>query len=466
MSNTVIGNALLASTIFVGASIVATPVFAQAAAQPVESQPDVVESETTGDIVVTGSRISRPNLEQASPVSVISQDEIDLAQPASAEEFLRDLPGSAPGINQQVNNGSNGTASFNLRNLGTNRNLVLLNSRRIVPSTLGNVVDLNIIPVGLIERADVFTGGASSVYGADAISGVVNFITRNDFAGVDISANYGFTERGDGPKRRLDLIIGANFDDNRGNVVLGLSHTKISPVLQGERSIGTFSRGSTCTAAQIAAATCADQTEGPRQGSPTAAPASLFFPLPATGPFAAGGQFSESGAILPGLSDYNFSPINLFQTPLDRYSAFASARFEVTDNIEVFSEGLYARSYVRQELAPTGTFTNAFRIPLNNQFLIPSARQQLFDFALAGGQLPAGTTFANAVAAGTEVNAIVARRFVEAGPRVAEYRSNVFNFTAGVRGKITSTLNFELSGQYGEADRRTTNSGGALSDRV
>lgn len=233
---------LLVSTTMTVATAIAAPAWAQTAPAP-EQAPAPAEA-SGDDVIVTGSRISRPDLQQSSPVSVISAAEIQLRQPTSIEQVLRQLPGSAAGIGQQVNNGQGGVASFNLRGLGTNRNLVLLNNRRVVPSTLGNVVDLNIIPIALIERVDTLTGGAVTSYGADAVAGLVNFVTKQNFEGIDVSANYGLTERGDGQSYRIDLTTGANFADGRGNVVLGLSYTNVRPVLQGDRDIGLFSRQS------------------------------------------------------------------------------------------------------------------------------------------------------------------------------------------------------------------------------
>jgi outer membrane receptor protein involved in Fe transport len=507
MSKTFFRGVLLTSTVITGLAL-SSGASAQTSAQPTpqEGEPSVqpqdaiqedqVAQEASrpgtqtgsegGEIIVTGSRISRPNLEQSSPVQVVGAEEISFQQPTTAEELLRDLPGVAPGINSAVNNGSNGTATFNLRNLGANRNLVLLNERRLVPAGLNNVVDLNVIPLALIERVDVFTGGASSTYGADAVAGVVNFITRRSFSGIDLSANYGITERGDGANYRFDLVTGANFDEGRGNVVLGVSHTSVEPVLQGQRNIGRVARQSTvCSAAQTAAnpTACASTTQGLPQGSPTAVPASLFFPLGIAGnpiQAAGGGAFNPTGGnIIAGLSDYNFQPINLFQTPLDRWSIFSSGRYEISSAVELFSEALFSRTRVRQELAPTGTFTNQFRLPLNNQFLTPAQRLQLCELAVgstgafpATGQ-PTGAVIPTnaagcgaAIASGTEINTIIARRFVESGPRTATFNSNLFQVSGGARGPLTSTLEWEVSGQYGESDRQSSNTNGALADRV
>lgn len=441
---------LLAGTIIAG-SIAGTPAFAQDAAAE--------EAETENVIVVTatGSRIADSNLELANPVLGLDAEEFALQAPMSVEQVLRDLPGSAPGVGAQVNNGNGGVATFNLRGLGANRNLVLLNNRRVVPSTLGAVVDLNVIPIALIERAEVLTGGAVTTYGADAIAGVVNFQTKRDFEGVNISMLNGITERGDGRQFRIDGVIGGNFADGAGNVVIGLGYTKTEPVLQGQRDIGLVSRASTCPTA-LSNDACAALRVGPEQGSNTATPASLFFPLPTTGTFAGGAQFDGS-AIQPGLSNFNFNPLNLFQAPLERYNIFAQGSYEIAPGIEAYAEAFYTRTNVVTELAPTGTFTTPLQLPLNNPFLTATMRNQLCTFA---GLADCATAIAN----GQEITAIVARRFTESGPRRNDNVSNVFQITAGVRGALTDTLNFDVFGQYGQADRRNTATGGALRDRV
>ena len=269
--------------------------------------------------------------------------------------------------------------------------------------------------------------------------------------------------------------MGGNFADGRGNATLGLSYTKISRVLQGNRPTGGLARQSTCSAALgqtttgAPNSTCDTAQFGLPQGSNTAVPASLFYPLPlvAADPFANGAQFAPAtGTIAPGLSDYNFSPINIFQTPLDRWTMFGQAHYDITDNIQAYTEAFFSRSFVRQELAPTGTFTNVFNLPLNNQFLTGAQRTQLCQFSILSGDLAAGTNCATAITAGTEIPVIIARRFVETGPRVAEFTSNVFQFIGGFRGKLTDHLNWDIYGQYGEANRKNTSYGTALASRV
>jgi outer membrane receptor protein involved in Fe transport len=434
------------------------PAFAQAASEPVEAQPDLEEeapSADSGEIVVTGSRISRPNLEQSSPVQVVSEEEISFAQPQSAEEFLRDLPGSTAGQNAQVNNGNSGIATLNLRNLGTNRNLVLLNERRVTPSNLAANADLNVIPVALIERVDVFTGGASTVYGADAVAGVINFITKRNFSGVDISGNYGITSRGDGANYRVDLTTGANVAEGRGNVVVSLNFTKADPVVAGERSFGQVARSS---------------ATGGEQGSPTAAPATIQTPLffdPVTGLSLGDTRVDPAtGTFVLGAANYNFLPITIVQTPYERSGLYAQGRFEISSAVEVYAQGQYTRTSVTQRNAPSGSFFQPLFIPLNSPFLTTAQRNTIClaqdnDPATAGRQAPTQAQCDARIAAGQEVQLSIGRRFVEAGPRVTDLRSNTYEIIAGARGPLTSTLDWDISGQTGRADRvnRTTGSG-------
>src|SRR5690606_29876615 len=167
-------------------------------------------------IVVTGSRIARPDVESNSPVNVIGQDEIKYSATVETEQLLNALPQAVAGAGAQSNAG-NGSATVNLRNLGTVRTLVLQNGRRIVGASQDGVVDLNMIPPSLVARVEVVTGGASAVYGSDAMAGVVNFVTKDDFEGLEIGGSYGISDEGDAERYNLELTVGGNFADGRGN---------------------------------------------------------------------------------------------------------------------------------------------------------------------------------------------------------------------------------------------------------
>jgi len=238
--------------LFAGASAsslllaLAAPAFAQDAPAQAAQAPAQTPAETPDagaqapDIVVTGSLISNPNLERATPVIFVGKDEIQLRQSNVAEEVVRDLPGVVPNIGSAVNNGNNGSSFVDLRGLGSNRNIVLLDGVRITPAgTPGSIaglagrVDLNNIPLALVDRVDALTGAASTTYGADAITGVINFITRRDFSGFEVVADNQITQLGDGHTYRVDATMGANFDDGRGNAVFSIGYQHADPVYQG-----------------------------------------------------------------------------------------------------------------------------------------------------------------------------------------------------------------------------------------
>ena len=170
----------------IGTALASAPVIAQETAEDASEQ---------SAIVVTGSRIARPDLESSSPVSVVTSEQIQLSGTNNAEEYLRDLPQAVAAIGGNTNNGNPGVATLDLRNLGEERTLVLVDGKRFVPFDSNGIVDLNMIPAALIERAEVLTGGASSVYGSDAVAGVVNFVMKKNFEGFEATPNMASPKR-------------------------------------------------------------------------------------------------------------------------------------------------------------------------------------------------------------------------------------------------------------------------------
>lgn len=206
---------LLGSTAVVGALLLASPSFAQEA-QTAEGVATVEE------IVVTGSRIARPNLEQPAPVSTVGRESIQDAGTTNLGDILAEMPGMGRANTVRGNADSGGTLvglnQANLRGLGATRTLTLVDGKRHVGGSAGSTaVDLNSIPTALIERVEVVTGGASAIYGSDAVSGVVNIILRDDFEGAEVGATYGFADGGLNEKWSFDATIGGNFMDGRGN---------------------------------------------------------------------------------------------------------------------------------------------------------------------------------------------------------------------------------------------------------
>jgi iron complex outermembrane recepter protein len=485
---------LLATTIFTGACLAVAPAWAQdTSVDPDEAERAVgrttqesIQADAAQEgqeIIVTGTLIRNPNLDRAAPVNVTTADEIELLQSNVAEEVLREIPGVVPSIGSAVNNGNGGASYVNLRGLGSNRNVVLLDSTRIVPADLIGRVDLNNIPLALIERVDVLTGGASTTYGADAIGGVVNFITKRNFAGIDLSASEQITERGDGNVFRVDMVIGANFEDGRGNAVLGIGYQEADPVFQGDRDVSLST---------------IETFSGNPLGSGTSVPTRLSGARNAAGTANLGTSQIDpaTGAIVPTFATFNFNPFNVFQTPFERFNIYGQANYEVADGIEFFTRGLFSKNTVDTIIAPSGAFGIGVNISLNNPFLPAAARRQLCAFDVDSGpayvaRFTPAECEAAALATGPSdpnyrevgrptvdrngdgvINAAdnppsaLFRRSVEAGPRISNYVTTIFDYKAGLRGGLTDNLDYEVFGAYGESENTQTIQGYFLNSRV
>ena len=357
-----------------------------------------------------------------------------------------------------MNNGNGGSSFVNLRGIGSVRNLVLLDGRRFVPADTTGRVDLNSIPLAVIERTDVLTGGATTTYGADAISGVVNFVTKRDFAGVEATVSNQLTEQADGNVFRADLTIGANFDDGRGNAVLSVGYQEQDAVFQGDRSFSEFNVSS---------------FSGNAGGSSNAIPAVIVGPIP--GGF---GQIAPDGlTVLSGVFDrpFNFNPFNIFQTPFERYNIFGSARYEISDSVEVYSQAAFSKQTVETIIAPGGSFFNNYQLNLNNPTIpIGIANQFCAGLGLSAAACTAGinTPFGPTLAGGAvnpdyvEFSTQVRRRTIEAGTRNSAFTSTLFNVVVGARGSITDNISYDVSATYGESERIQRQSGFARRSRL
>ena len=208
-----------------------------------EAQDD--SSEELEEIVVTGTRITSGNLGSAVPVMTVDAEYIQLSGETVLTNLLQQTPsliasvsGDETGDTGEGRRDTDGTAALNLRNLGESRTLVLVNGRRHVASRAGTaVVDINTIPTALVERVEVLTGGASAIYGADGVSGVVNFIMRDDFEGMDFRAQTSIPDGSGGENYLLSATIGTNFADNRGNIALNVEYFRQDFLLNTQRGM-------------------------------------------------------------------------------------------------------------------------------------------------------------------------------------------------------------------------------------
>lgn len=415
------------------------PLYAEADPDPKpdqasQNQSEGEERQQLETVVATATRINLPGLIANSPIQTYTEREITRAQPAAIEDFIRLLPSAVPAIGPATNNGSDGGAQVDLRGLGPNRTLVLVDGRRLVPYNLGGVVDTNTVPMALIDRVDLVTGGASAVYGADAITGVVNFILKRNFEGIDLRAQYGAAKSNSAARERADVTFGSNLADNRGNVTVSVGYTKTDALLQGEREIGLVSRSS---------------TTGNVQGSGTTVPAVFF------GPDALFGQINPStGSIGSITNTFNFNPLNYYQTPLDRVQATGLAHFTLNDWAEAYTQIMYTRSDVGTQLAPSGTFFNDYFVPVGNPLIPQPARLQMCaDIGVPAAQCVVGNP--------TEILLSIGRRITELGPRIQDFETKTFQGTFGFRGNLSPTWRYDVYWAHGESDQlnRLTNWG-------
>jgi outer membrane receptor protein involved in Fe transport len=413
---------------------------------------------TIQEIVVTGSRIGSPNMTSISPVTSIAAEDIQATGKVRVEDILNQLPQAMAAQGSMISNGSTGVATVDLRGLNAKRTLVLINGRRLMPgnpdsapAANSGASDLNQIPRALIERVEVLTGGASSVYGADAVGGVVNFIMNTRFEGVKIEANYTFnSHENDNPvadvvrdagfelpdssvssgyARDFSFVLGSNFADDRGNATFYATYRDVEAVMQGDYDY------SACTFNSGDAFSCG--------GSSTTSPTRMQARNPLTGNLATNFILDEaSGALRPyaATDAYNFGPLNFYQRPDERYTAGVFMDLDVADGHTAYGEFMFMKDRSVAQIAPSGVFNQEFTIPCNNPFF--SVQQQTefcTNFGLSAAPDSTDT-----------VRIRLGKRNVEGGPRQSDITHESYRTVLGLRGDISDTWSYDAYGQYGE----------------
>ncbi|RBP53295.1 TonB-dependent receptor plug domain-containing protein [Arenicella xantha] len=378
------------------------------------------------EVIVTGSRIRRPDLASVTPVSVVSGEEFKISGNLNVEQKLAELPQTLPSFGPSSNNPGDGTARVDLRGLGTARTLVLVNGRRYIPATQTGVVDLNSIPGSLIKQVDVTTGGASAVYGSDALAGVVNFQLIDDFEGVEISGLYDVASEGDAEKVNIDLTMGGNFDDGRGNATVYTSFSKREAVYQGERDFSQF-----------ALTENSDNTALVPGGS-SGIPGTRVFGGPTLPNGQTLGRFNTDGSGAPYTSSdaFNYAPDNFLQLPQERYLISAMAHYDLTESARLYSELAFSRNQVDSELAPTPWFTT---LPVNpdSPFFAPDVQS-----ALNGIR---SDTNGDGVINGNDNATLsyIGRRMVEVGSRQSLDTRDGNRILVGLSGEINDVWSYD-----------------------
>ena len=395
-------------------------------------------------VVVTGSRLVSPNLQSISPVTALNAEEIVKTGRSTIEDVINELPQVFAAQGANVSNGSNGTATVNLRGLGSNRTLVLINGRRLGPGDPGSTTfasDINMVPTALVERVELLTGGASSVYGADAVGGVVNFIINRKFEGVKVGAGYSFynhknddsnsqavvedagyalpdsTENG-GYDKTFSFVMGSNFADDRGNATFYATYRDTDALLQSnyDYSSCTYNSGDEFSCGGSGTAFPARF----RPFAPGAAATTGSYTLDATGTFAAGNAPA-----------YNFGPLNYYQRPNERYTAGTFLNFELSENAEVYGEFMFLKDRSTSQIAPSGLFTLDATVHCSNP-LWTAAQFQAFC-----GQF--GLTAADT----TRIR--FNRRNVEGGGRQQDLNHQSYRGGVGLKGSLGEAWEYDTS---------------------
>ena len=436
-------------------SVALASAFAGAGALP---QIALAEEAQLEEVVVTGSRIRRADYVANAPVATLGADQIELTATVNTEQLLNTMPQMVPGFDRTSNNPGNGTATVDLRGLGSNRTLVLINGTRAVPTTQGGSVDINNIPTALIERVEVLTGGASAVYGSDAVAGVVNFVLKDDFEGVSFNVMTEQTEEGDAELTSVDLTIGGNIADGRGNVVINAQYTDRSDLFQGDRGFANFAQFDD---------TDANGNPILINGGSSGVPGTSIFAGGLSGFSPSSGiVFGDNGEARPFVTGgdnndfYNYAPVNYIQLPQTRFQANALGHFDVSDKIQVYGRMMFTQSKVPQQLAPTPIFQAGAEFTLDGSPFLPAATQQVLSDALGSGVDSDGDGIDDTA------TAFVRRRLVEVGPRISDDKYTNFQLLAGVRGDIGETgWTYDVYVSEGEVSNSNTQSGNVNRDR-
>ena len=436
----------------------ATP-FVAAQAQDAErvSQSDEDDAAVQETVIVTGSRIQRANITSASPVAQVSSEQFQIQGATRVEDLINDLPQVFAAQNASVVNGASGTSTLNLRGLGAQRTLVLLDGKRLpFGSPTSSPANVDLIPTQLLERVDIVTGGASAVYGADAVGGVANFVLRRDFegfgadlqlgafqdsndndflqnvtaaAGVPSSSGGGF----DGRDINLALYAGANSSDGRGNVTAYLSYQNANNVSQADRDI---------SACAIGASTGPDSFEG------IGCIGSSSFRRT----FSGGDFFQEEDGTLVDFvggpdQTFNFGPANDFRRANERFNFTTLARYEVTDFAEAYVDFSYVNNQTDATIAPSATFFRAFTVNCANPFLDTGLGPNGDGLGTFSSLLGCETPDAAGVLP-ESVPFIGGRRNVEGGNRNSDITLETFRTVGGFRGDINDNFSYDIFGQF------------------
>ena len=452
------------ATMALGIAIAAAPVFAQG--QPTqEALEENNDDPAVGQpIVVTGSRIASPTVESAAPLQIVDDAVIDESGVTNIQEVLLENPVfGTPGLsrtNSAFLTSGTGVATVDLRDLGSDRTLVLINGRRVVGSLAGSAtVDLNVIPTQFIERIDILTGGASSLYGSDAIAGVVNFVYKQDFEGIEANAQYGITEEGDDARYQTNITAGANVAGGDGNIMVHFGYSNEDGLASRQR-----------------ANTRIDDLDSIYFGGDFGVPTEPFFSsFPPQGRFITSNGtftfdsdgnlqngFSTNGNGTIGPDGFNRQAFRTLAVPVERYLFAARGRYGVTDSIDFFAEGTFNKTTSSRIIEPfplesggsNGIFPSGGGFNIEN--FLPGT-----DTIVANPFVPQAILDNATDSNGDGLRDIgFARRLAEFGPRSGSTERDFYRFVVGLEGDLfQDRFVWDISYNYGNVSENQVSSG-------
>ncbi len=439
---------LLCSTILTAAVFCAAPAMAQEAeADEVDVE---MEEETDERMVITGSRLLGSSFDAPNPVLTVNPQDLASRGTVQVEDFLNRLPQVFTGQTSDVSNGASGTATVNLRGLGANRTLPLIDGKRLpYGSPVFSPSNVDLVPTQLVERIDVVTGGASAVYGSDAVAGVVNFILKDDFEGFEVDVQGSFNvdqndnnlaqivlaESGqpipadstlDGFGAVVSATFGANTRDDKGNVTLFFQYFRQGEQLGGDHDVGACSLGSGGGTGGLG---CVGSSNFRRFNT------NVGLPL----------QFqTETGELVPfsGGPDetFNFGSFNFYQRPVERFTIYGKAHYQFLENLRGYLTAEFMNNSSDAQIAPSASFNRPFEINCDN----PLLNQGL----AADGT---GNTYLDIL--GCEGDEIVpfihSHRNVEGDPRISIIENSTYRVVGGIDGQLfNDTVTYDLFAQF------------------
>jgi outer membrane receptor protein involved in Fe transport len=451
-----IAYALRAGTALAGMGAVAF-FAAPAFAQDENGAADTAQQGAGTEIVVTGSRIARPDLQSSTPVAVVSAERIEQTGASNIQDVLATLPSVGQNVSRTSSNFSNtgnGIATINLRNLGSSRTLVLVDGRRTLGVAGSSAVDVNNIPTDLVQRVEVVTGGASAVYGSEAIAGVVNFVLKNDFQGLRVRAQNTVSDKGDAPRQYVSITGGQNFGGGRGNVTANFSYDNDHGLRSRDRS---FSSRDIPSRSAYASQGVFD-VSGPNQDS--------FTPnSPSTFTFGPGNNLK--GYQGPNIDGYNRNGDRLLSVPVERYQGAVLAHYDFSDAFKLYAQGQYSRTNSNASLEPAAIANSG-----------PSAALNFDGSAYAG--IPISSPYVpDAIRAAAIANGVDTVQFLRRSNDIFS-RSNknerdFYRGVIGAKGQFTAGTNWSYDIYYEHSESRdhttaqsiyTPNYGAALSNEI